>query len=243
VRNIALAVGLVLGLGSFAHADEVGSGSTEPVEDPSAHFNLFDFGYSHKDQWGSPFGDGKNEDPATHEVEKTTDKNGNVVNAEEEKMSPPFILGLINFGLLLIVLGKFLVPAGRRVAEERHDQIKTALEEAAKLRAAAEQKLKEYEGRIAGVDAEIEKLVAGIRADAEADKQRILDNAAQQAAQMKREAEQRIAAEIEQARAQLTDEVSAAAAAAAGKLVRERATGDDHKRLVTTFISGLGGRP
>lgn len=208
-------------------------------EDPTAHFNWWGHWWSFHglDEYGGKFGDNQ-----------MLDEHGNVVRdeegkpAEEEPMSAPFVLALVNFGIFLWLLARYLLPAGHKVARERHDQIKTALDEAAKLRAEAEKKLKEYEQRISGLDTEIEKLVAGIRADAEADKQRILQAAETQAAQMKRDAEQRIAAEIELARAQLTEEVTAAATAAAGKIVRERATADDHKRLVSTFISGLGGR-
>jgi len=200
-------------------------------EDPSAHFNFTEFSYRGKDEYGGTFGDGKMIDQKTGES-----------TPEEEPMSPPFLLALLNFGVLLILLAKFLVPVGRKVAAERHDQIKTALDEASKLRSEAEKKLREYEGRIAGLDSEIEKLVAGIRADAEADKKRILESAEKQAVQMKRDAESRIAAEIEQARAQLQSEVATASAAAAAKIVRERATADDQRRMVSTFISGLGGR-
>jgi len=209
-------------------ASHEGKEATPEIEDPSANFNFANIHYRDKDELGGPLGDGKMVD----------DKTG-VTIAEEEPMSPPFLLALLNFGVLLLLLGKYLVPAGRKVAEERHDQIKTALDEAAKLRAQAEAKLGEYEARIAGVDAEIDKLVTGIRADAEADKRRILASAENQAAQLKRDAEQRIAAEIELARQQLTDEVAAAAAAAASKIVRERATADDQQRLVSTFTTGL----
>jgi F-type H+-transporting ATPase subunit b len=231
---------ILLALAGTAHAQESAEAphqTQEAAEDPTKTFNFTNFGYRGKDEYGGAFGDGQ-----------MVDDKGNVVRdeegkpEEEEPMSPPFILALVNFGIFLLILAKYLAPAGRKVAEERHDQIKTALDEAAKLREQAQQKLNEYEKRIAGVDAEIEKLVAGIRADAEADKKRILEAAETQAAQMKRDAEQRIAAEIEQARAQLTEEVAAAAAAAAGKIVRERATADDQKRMVSTFIAGLGGR-
>jgi len=238
-KRIALALLLC---GGIAHAQENevnteqerARESTEvkpEPEDPSAHFNFGEFSYRGKDEYGGTFGDGKMTDPKTGES-----------TPEEEPMSPPFLLALLNFGVLLILLAKFLAPAGRKVAEERHDQIKTALDEASKLRSDAEKKLREYEGRIAGLDSEIEKLVAGIRADAEADKKRILESAEKQAVQMKRDAESRIAAEIEQARAQLQSEVATASAAAAAKIVRERSTADDQKRMVSTFISGLGGR-
>ena len=205
----------------------------ETAEDPSAHFNWAHdwFSYKDKDEYGGKLGDGT----------MTDSKTGETVH-EEEPMSAPFVFALLNFALLLLILNKYLAPAGRKVAEERHDQIKVALDEAAKLRNEAAKKLSEYETRIAGVDAEIDKLVAGIRADAEADKKRILENAEKQAAQMKKDAEQRIAAEIEIARAHLAEEVASASAAAAAKLLRDKATNDDQKRLVSTFISGLGGR-
>src|SRR5690606_29058543 len=114
-----------------------------------------------------------------------------------------------------------------------------ALDEAAKLREQAAAKLAEYETRIKDVDAEVAKLVDGIRADAEADKKRILEAAAAQAAQMKRDAELRIAAEIEMARASLQREVAAATTTATEKLLKEKLTGDDQKKLVTTFISNV----
>jgi len=206
---------------------------TEKVEDPSQHFNFAShfFDYRKLDEYGGPLGDGV----------MTDDKTGETVR-EEEPMSAPFVLALVNFAILLLLLAKYLAPAGKKVAQERHDSIKTALDEAAKLRDEAKKKLGEYEARIAGLDAEIQKLVDGIRVDAEADKKRILDNAERQAAQMKHDAEQRIAAEIELARAQLRQEVAVAASSAATALVRDKATPDDQQRLVSSFISGLGGR-
>ncbi|HEY1556883.1 MAG TPA: ATP synthase F0 subunit B [Kofleriaceae bacterium] len=235
-RLILLAL---LALAGIAHADHpenerrnAEAAKVEPeIEDPTSQFNFLNFSYRGKDEYGGQFGDGKMVDPKT----------GETVPGEEEPMSAPFVLALLNFGILLLILAKYLAPAGHKVAAERHDQIKTALDEAAKLRDEAKRKLTEYEGRISGVDAEIGKLVEGIRADAEADKKRILENAERQAAQMKRDAEQRIAAEIETARAQLTAEVAAAAAAAAASLVRDKSTPDDQKRLVTSFVSGIAG--
>ncbi|HUS28055.1 MAG TPA: ATP synthase F0 subunit B [Kofleriaceae bacterium] len=220
--------------------------------DPTEHFNFFNFGYRGHDQWGDKFGDGVMRDPKTGAiatethtkviVDPETGKKKTVHEAEpeeEEAMSPPFVLMLLNFAILLFILAKFGGPVARKAAEERHDQIKTALDEAAKLRDQAAKKLAEYETRIKDVDSEVKKLVEGIRADAEADKKRILEAAAVQAATMKRDAELRIAAEIELARAQLTKEVTAAAAGATEKLLREKVTNDDQNKLVTTFITNV----
>jgi F-type H+-transporting ATPase subunit b len=204
--------------------------------DPTKHFNWAGnwFSYGSKDVYGGPLGDGKMVD---HDGKVVMDSHGKV--AEEEVMSPPFVFMLLNFGLLLLILAKFGGPAARKLAQERHDQIKTALDEAAKLRDAAAKKLAEYETKIKDVDAEVKKLVDGIRADAEADKKRILENAARQSEQMKKDADSRIAAEIELARAALTKEVTLAAAGATEKLLREKMTTDDQTKLVSTFITDV----
>jgi F0F1-type ATP synthase membrane subunit b/b' len=78
-----------------------------------------------------------------------------------------------------------------------------------------------------------------MRIDAENDKKRILAAAEVQAAQMKKDAEQRIAAEIEAARAMLTREVTAASAAATEKLLREKMTAGDQQNLVNAFITDV----
>jgi F-type H+-transporting ATPase subunit b len=158
---------------------------------------------------------------------------------EGEPVSPPFVLLLANFAVLVILLAKFGRPAARQLAEERHDQIKKALDEAKQLRDEAAKKLADYEGRIKSLDGDIQKLVDGIKADAEADKARIVAAAEAQSVQMKRDAELRIAAEIETARAQLQQEVSLAAAAATEKLLRDKTTPDDQSRLVKSFIEGM----
>ena len=209
-----------------------GQSATEPQEDPSKHFNFFDFSYRGKDEFGGPVGDGKMEEK---------DANGNVTLTvrEEEPMSAPFVLMLVNFGLLLIILAKYGWPVAGKLAADRHDQIKTALDDAAKLREAAKTKLAEYEARVAGLDGEIKKLVDGIRADADADKARILEQAKAQSAQLKKEADQRIAAEIELARTALTKEVTAAATQAAEKVLKEKVTAEDQRGLVTTFIKNV----
>lgn len=200
--------------------------------DRTEHWNWFGIHYG-KDLAGGKYGDGKNFDPKT----------GKAFAGAEEPMSAPFILMAVNFILLMWILAKFGRPAARKLAADRHDQIKSALDEAAKLRTQAQDKLTEYETKLKDADSEIKKMVDGMRADAEADKARILANAAAQSAQMQREAEQRISAEIEYARATLTREVTAAAATATEKLLREKLLVTDQHALVGTFINDLKSEP
>ena len=192
--------------------------------DPTKHFNFFSIGYRGKDVAGGKMGDGKLGDEPL------------APGHEEEPMSAPFVLMLLNFGILLVILAKLGGPAARKAAETRSDEIKGALDEAAKLRKQAAAKLDEYNGKLAASEAEMTALLAGMRSDAEADKARILANAEKLAAAVKRDAELRIAAEIDRARTELAREVALAAAGAAEKLLREKTNATDHATLVDGFI-------
>ncbi len=221
------------GPGTEYHPED-GNAADEEEPDPSRHFNFFGFQPGHlfdyigKDEYGGPFGDGKMVDPHTQQVIH-----------EEEPASPPFLFMLLNFALLLGILAWKGRPVAQKVAEDRHDLIKTALDEAAKLRKQAADKLAEYETRLKDADEQIKQLVEGMRVDAKNEEARILAAAEALAAQMKRDAELRIAAEIELARAQLTREVTAASAAATEKLLREKLTAGDQQTLVNAFITDV----
>jgi F-type H+-transporting ATPase subunit b len=190
--------------------------------DPSKHFNWFDVGYKKKDIAGGKLGDGE--------------QNG---EPGEEPMSAPFALMLLNFGILLVILAKLGGPAARKMAETRSDQIKGALDEAAKLRQAAADKLDEYSTKLTAAEAEMKSMLDGMRADAEAERARIVTAAEAQAAAVKKDAEQRIAAEIQRARVELAREVSLAATAAAEQLLRDKATAADHTKLIDTFVKDV----
>jgi F-type H+-transporting ATPase subunit b len=198
--------------------------------DASKTFNYFDgldLSYKNKDQYGGPLGDnalGPDKRPLTE---------------PEQPMSVPFILVLFNFGLLLIILAKFGAPAARQAAEKRSDDIKAALDEAARLRNQAKAKLDEYNTKLRAAEAEMAKLVSDMRADAESEKQRIIAAAETQAALLKKDAEERIAAEIARARHELQLEVVAAATTVAEKMVRDQATAADQNAMVSAFVDNV----
>jgi F-type H+-transporting ATPase subunit b len=203
--------------------------------DPSLDFNFVDgigpnvvsMPWKHQDSAGGPLGDGKQGEQPLAAGQAETPRNA------------PFALLVFNFGILLLILWKWGAPAARNAAETRSDQIKTALDEAARLRDQAKAKLEEYGAKLKAAQTEIDDMVAGMRRDAEADKQRILANAETQAKALQRDAEDRIAAEIGRARAELQREVTAAALAVAEKLLRERATPADQSTLVDGFINEI----
>lgn len=152
---------------------------------------------------------------------------------------PPLAIALLNFAVLVFILVKLFGAPLSSFLRQRHEGIKQALEEGARLRDEAQRKLDEYGRKIASVDKEVDDLVASIRAAAEQEKARILERAEQQAAALEREARERIDAEVARARRALEREVVSAAISAAEQLVRERARDDDHRRLADAFIGEI----
>jgi F-type H+-transporting ATPase subunit b len=200
----------------------------EGPEDRSQTFNFTNLDYKGKDALGGPMDDHKLGDRPLAPGE------------EEEPMPAPFLYLVGNFILLLIILAWKAGPAARKAAEKRSDDIKKALDEAALLRNQAKAKLDEYQSKLAAAEKEIAAMVEGMRADAEADKKRIIAAAEAQAIALKKDADERINAEILRARALLSREVAHAAAVAAEQLIRDKSNATDQARLVDTFISEVG---
>ncbi|HEU5057313.1 MAG TPA: ATP synthase F0 subunit B [Kofleriaceae bacterium] len=167
------------------------------------------------------------------------DIQGGELEGDEEPMPPGFLFAILNFAVFLGLLVKFARPKLVGYLRTRHEAVKGQLDEAARLRADARAKLDEYNRRIAGVDAEVNKLLAEIRAEAEAEREMILAQARSQANALKLEAQRRIDAEIARARLALEREVAAAAVAAAEVILRERTTSDDQARMFGNFVDAL----
>jgi len=171
------------------------------------------------------------------------DTEGGVYEPEkgDHKMPAPFLGALFNFAVVAFLVGKYGGPAIRKMVTDRHDEVAKQLEESTRLREEAQAKLDEYSKKVAQLDGDIAKLVDGIRNEAEHDKQRILAEATQRAERMKKEAEQTIAAEIARVKTQLEREVTLTAIAVAEKLLAEKTTEADHRKLNEQFIGALAG--
>ncbi|HKA89647.1 MAG TPA: ATP synthase F0 subunit B [Haliangiales bacterium] len=151
----------------------------------------------------------------------------------------PFSMQLLNFAAFLFIIGKYAGPSMKKAVRERHDRIKRDLEESARLRAEAQRKVDEYGAKLASLQAEIDKLVSTIRAEAEAEKRRILGDAQARADRMKRDAEMQVQAEIQRVRLMLEREAVVAAVALAEKLLVEKTTDVDQKALADRFLKAL----
>jgi F-type H+-transporting ATPase subunit b len=159
---------------------------------------------------------------------------------------PPFGYALINFVIFFGIMMKLAGKPLKSFVTERHDRIRKDLDEAAKLRKAAEQQLEQYTQKVKNVDAEIETLLVSIRKEAESEKARIIANAEAQAERLKADAQRQIEAEIQRARTELRRGVIEAAVGAADELLKKQIGADDQRKMAEKYVADVErstGRP
>jgi F-type H+-transporting ATPase subunit b len=153
----------------------------------------------------------------------------------------PTIARLLNFALLVGLLGYFLKSPIAGYLASRSEQIRADLVQAAAMRTAAEAQLAEIDRKMKALPGELESLrargaqqvaaeEARIRAAAEADRDRLLEH-------MRRD----IDLQVRIARRDLMEEASALAVAAARQRVLHAITPDDHARLLDRYTAQLRG--
>ena len=155
---------------------------------------------------------------------------------QQGHMPPPLVFALINFGLLLALLGWKAGPPLRRYAQSRKERIRDALEESERLRQAAQAKLDECTKKLASMDQEIATLITEMRKDAESEHARIIQQAEAQAETMIRDAKARIAGELQRATAKVSEEVLEQAVTIARNILTKRLTQTDQQSLIDAFI-------
>ncbi len=173
-----------------------------------------------------------------------------LVSAASENENPlipaggEIIIGFIAFGVLVWILLKTAFPRAEQAYRERRDAIEGGLERAARAQQEAQQALEQYRSQLS----EARQEAGRIREQANAD-----------AAAIRREMEQRVAAEREerlrafseqlaqqraQAISQLRVEVGTIAMDLAERIVGHELTNDQRQReLIDDFIAGLEAAP
>ena len=158
---------------------------------------------------------------------------------EHRHMPAPFGFALLNFVVFAAIMYRLAAKPLKEFVRDRHLTIKKDLDEAAQLHREAEARLREYEAKIGGLDAEIETLLRQVRAEAETEKARIVAGAEAQAKLLQLDAQAQIAAEVERVRRELRAEAVSAAMAVAESLVKQRAGEADQVKLTERFVADL----
>lgn len=234
----------VLATGSSAHGHEHAPHSHDGTHDSSPQGS----GHSDSDHQDSAHHDSGAEHHApiaapiinwTDLGYRNKDEHGGSLDKGEAHMAPPLLFAIFNFLVFVGLLYWKAGPAIKSYVANRHNSIKNALEEAAKLQAEAKKKLQEYSDRIADADKEVDTLISQIRKDAEEERKKLIAEAEKQAAQMKKDTDDRIESDFIAAKRQLEREVVAKATAVAERLINEKSSDVDHNTLFATFITDL----
>jgi F-type H+-transporting ATPase subunit b len=157
---------------------------------------------------------------------------------------PPFLAQLINFGVLVFIAVKFGKQPLQNALVKRKENIVRELEDARRLREAAETRLAEYEAKLGKIHEDLDRVRKEFREQGELDKQRILQEAEERRLRMKRDAEILLSQEVKQMRQDLVLEVVREATRLATELLSKELTLGDHDRFAEMFLAELrsGGR-
>ena len=149
----------------------------------------------------------------------------------------------VNFAILLAVLIYFGRKPIATFFADRRAQIQDELKRAAELRAEAEARYAKWQRRLVDLDTELEGIRSAVRERAEAERERLLADAAASAERIRADAQAAVEQELRRARAQLRDEASELAIELAGERLREQVSAADHDRIFDEFIERIDGAP
>ena len=147
----------------------------------------------------------------------------------------------INFAILAGVLVYFLRKPVSSFLAERSELLRKAIDDAAKARGEAAEKLAAVEARLANLSGEIAQMNARMDAEAGAEVERIRKAYAAEIAGIRAQAEFTGQQELKKAREELRREASELATRAAEELVRRTLTPEDQERLVRENIQKIEG--
>src|SRR3954465_4639798 len=178
----------------------------------------------------------------------------NILAADENPLIPPWgeiIIGLIAFGLVVLVMMRFVAPRFEQVFRARREAIEGGIERAEAMQAEAKAALEQYRAQLAEARTE----AAQIRDAARAEGQQILEElraqAQEESARILARGEEQLAANRQAVVNELRGQLGALAVELAGRVVgesladeaRRRGTVDRFldQRAVMTAPDGGGG--
>jgi F-type H+-transporting ATPase subunit b len=153
--------------------------------------------------------------------------------------STALVASFVNFFILIGLFVYLFRGALKKFLVERKATVEQALTEAARLKAEAEAKHKEYSQRLATLDQELAQIKKDMLEAGVKERDRIIADAEQKAARMRHEAEFIIEQQVKQLRHDLTAEAAEAAVAAAEALLLKTTTSYDQQRIAQDYLNAL----
>jgi F-type H+-transporting ATPase subunit b len=152
---------------------------------------------------------------------------------------PPFLASVINFAILLLIANRYGRKALAEALVKRKENITREIDDATRLRKAAEERLAQYEAKLERISDELERVRREFREQGERDKARIIEEAKERSARMRKDTEIVLSQEAKQMRQELLAEVVHEATRAATEILSKNTTLGDHDRFAENFLQQL----
>jgi F-type H+-transporting ATPase subunit b len=204
----------------------------EPTEPTTAGYEPHGTSPGEAGEHGSPHGEGHGEGHEAHDA-------GHGEHAGFSAKT--FALQLLNFGVLLFLLIRFGGRAMNKSLRARHEQLKSEISEAARLRDEATLKFQAQEQRVADLEKETAALRTSLRQDAEREHARLIEGSQERAKRIQEEMRLQLNQQVKEAELLLRAEVASASVKLAEELVRKSVNADDQRRLAREFVAGFDG--
>lgn len=153
----------------------------------------------------------------------------------------PFLAMAINSAILFLILIGVGGPKVREALKARKANITAGMVQAAAMRDEAEERLKEYEDKLAHLDEQITAAKQQIQDLAKVERDQILREARAKRDRMLRDAHQLIDQELKAAREILMEETVRSAMKSAEELISKARSTTDEQRLQSEYLASLRG--
>lgn len=151
-----------------------------------------------------------------------------------------FIVELIAFGLIVFILGKYVIPPINKAMTERQERIRQQFDELEKAKADADAAAEEYRSQLVEARHEAARIREDAREQGAAIVAEMRKQAQDEADRINKHARGQLDAERQQAVQQLRTEMGSMATTLAGKIVGESLEDDERReRTVQRFIESL----
>jgi F-type H+-transporting ATPase subunit b len=152
---------------------------------------------------------------------------------------PPLMAMLINTAILFYILGRVGAPKITTALKKRKATIMQGMDEAARMKEQAAERLADYEAKLERIDDDIERVKREMREAGEAERARMLADAKEKRARMERDAKLLIEQELKAARETLLRETVRGAVVSATDVLSKQVTSADQQRLADEYVKSL----
>lgn len=151
-----------------------------------------------------------------------------------------FIFYLVNFLILVGVLGKFLYKPFLNLMETRKQSIVDALDNAEAVNRRADEKMASYDRKIAKLEAEGREIIREAKLKAEEQAEDIIEQANRRAGQIMDRAEKEIEREREKAVLEMREQIAALSLMAAAKIMERDVEVNGQDQIIEQVLEEAG---